>query len=92
MNIINSRGGCRGTPPSPPGYGPAYTEKNMQGSTGQVGRTIVKKRYPEPEDRKFKDPFSYFRSGHGQREIKYWLVQKLAKKIKFAKIRKNEYK
>ena len=44
-----------------------YSKKNR--ATLDKYEELVKKHYPEPEDGKLKDPFSHFRSGHGQREI-----------------------
>ena len=44
-----------------------YSEKNRAALDKYA--ELVKKHYPDPEDGKFKDPFSHFRSGRGWREF-----------------------
>ena len=43
-----------------------YSEKNRAALDKHEEVELVKKHYPEPED---KDPFSHFKSGCGRREI-----------------------
>ena len=44
-----------------------YSEKNR--AALDKYEELVKKLYPEPEDGKFKNRLSHFRSGRGQREV-----------------------